>query len=338
MTEPRKIWVLPEINSNAEEISKLSLGLLSEANAIAQSVGGTVTALVLDDRVPDFSGIFGQYGVASAYIFRDPALKFFSAEAYTSVLLAKAREEKPWLFLMGYTTLGRELAPRLALLLETGLVSNCASMDLSCPEQPKFYRPVYGDQLYQEVVFQTDRTMLVTMDPRVLNITPLAKKVEVKSQVMEPRLSPDVIKARHIDFLPADFRTMDVTEANVIVSAGMGAASDEVLPLVEELAGLIEGTIGTTRPVIDCGKIPRERMVGQTGKVVCPGVYLALGISGATHHIGGIQEAGKIISINRDPQAAIFKSSDVGVAADLREVLPVLIERIRQAKKDGKIL
>jgi len=122
------------------------------------------------------------------------------------------------------------------------------------------------------------------------------------------------------------------------VSAGMGAISDEIYPLVAELAGLVEGAIGTTRPVVDGGKIPRERMIGQTGKTVSPDFYLALGISGATHHTGGIQESGRIIAVNRDRQAPIFHNSDAGAAADLREVLPKLISRIKQAKKHGEIL
>ena len=156
--------------------------------------------------------------------------------------------------------------------------------------------------------------------------------------MIEPRLSPEVIRAEHLEFLPADFKTVDVAEADTIISAGMGAATDELLPLVEELAGLIEGTIGTTRPVVDGGQISRERMIGQTGKVVSPELYLALGISGATHHIGGIQSSGKIISVNRDPQAPIFRNSDVGIAADIKDVLPKLIERIKQAKSNGTIL
>ena len=118
----------------------------------------------------------------------------------------------------------------------------------------------------------------------------------------------------------------------------MGAATDDVLPLVEELANLIEGSIGTTRPVVDEGKIPKERMIGQTGKVVSPEFYLALGISGATHHVGGIQDSGKIVVVNRDAQAPIFRSSDVGAAADLKEVLPALIEKIKRARENGEIL
>ena len=176
------------------------------------------------------------------------------------------------------------------------------------------------------------------MNPGVLNVTPAARSNELITTVIEPKLSPEVIRARHLEYLPADFETVDVADADVVVSAGVGAATDELLPLVEELAALIEGAIGTTRPVVDGGRIPRERMIGQTGKVVSPELYLALGISGATHHVGGIQDSGRIVSINRDPKAAIFQSSDVGVAADIKDVLPGLIARIRQAKSDGTIL
>ncbi len=338
MAGPKKIWVLPEIDSDTGEISKTGLGLLSEAGDIAGKVGGSVTALVLGDESRDYSAVFHQYGVNEAFIFIDPLLKHYSADAYTAAMLEQIRQDEPWLFLMGDSIIGRELAPRLATLLETGLVSGCAATDLSNPDCPVFYRYVYGDQLYQEITALADRTIIVTMDSRVLNITPVTTAGNANVLEIEPKLSPEVMKTRHMEFLPADYKTVDVSEAEVIVSVGMGAISDDLLPLVEELAGLIEGTIGTTRPVIDEGKITRERMIGQTGKVVSPEFYLALGISGATHHVGGIQDSRRIAAINRDSQAAIFSNSDVGVAADLKEVLPVLIEKIKQAREDGKIL
>jgi electron transfer flavoprotein alpha subunit len=338
MTKPREIWVLPEINSNAEEISKLSLGLLSEAKYIVGKVGGTVTALVLSDQSQSYPDVFGQYGVTNAYIFKHPLLKYFSAEAFSAVLVKKIQNDKPWLFLMGNTTVGKELAPRLAAFLETGLISNCVRMDLTNPQRPKFFRPIYGEQLYQEITFQTNKTMLVTMDPRVLNVITYPQNREVKTRVIEPKLSSKAIRVKHLEFLPADFRTVDVADAGVIVSAGMGAVTNDLLPLAEELASLIGGAIGTTRPVVDEEKISKERMIGQTGKVVSPGLYLALGISGSVHHLGGIQDSGTIVSINRDPKAPIFQNSDVGVIADLRDVLPRLIEKIKQAKRNGKIL
>jgi electron transfer flavoprotein alpha subunit len=333
----KNIWVFPELNS-ADEIDKLSLGLLSEAADIAGRVGGTATALIFGDGTADFSEALGQYGVSQAYIFRDPLLGNFSADVYTAALRDRLREDRPWLFLMGHTLAGREFAPRLATLLETVPVSNCARMDLSDPDNLRFYRSAYNDQFYQEVVFQSGKTMLVTMDPLVLNVTPAARPGRVRVRAIEPGLSDSVVRTEHLEYLPADFRTVDVAEADTIVAAGMGAVTDDLLPLVEELAALIEGSIGTTRPVVDDGKIGRDRMIGQTGKVVSPEFYLALGISGASHHVGGIQDSGKIVSVNRDPQAPVFRSSDIGAAADLADVLPKLIERIRHARENGEIL
>jgi electron transfer flavoprotein alpha subunit len=338
VSDSKNIWVLPEINSSDGVINKLGLGLLTEAGNIAGRVGGTVTGIAFGDEYQDFSKVLGQYGVSRAYFFLDPLLKYFSAEAYTAAVLAGIQNEKPWLFLMGDTTVGRELAPRLAALLNTGLVTGCVRIDLSEPEIPVFYRPVYAGQLYQEVVLETDRTMLVTMDPGVLNVKPAAVAGAVETRIIEAKLPPGAIKAQHVEFLPAEFQKVDIADAGTIVAAGMGATTDDLLPLVEELAALLEGAIGTTRPVIDGGKIPRERMIGQTGRVVSPDFYLALGISGASHHVGGIQDSGKIVAVNRDPRAPIFQNADAGAVADLRDVLPKLIARIKRAKTDGEIL
>jgi electron transfer flavoprotein alpha subunit len=338
MTGPRQIWVLPEIDNETGEITKAGLGLLSEAKDISGKAGGSVVAVILAAESRDYSGVFGRYGVDEVMVFTDPLLADYSSDAYVVALLPYLRRGEPWMFLISDGIIGRELAPRLAIQLETGLVFDGAAVDLSNPDCPVFYRYVYGDQLFQEITVPATGTIFVTMDSRVLNDTPVSQGGIVKATEIEPKLFPDVVKTQHIDFLPADFKTVDVSEADVIVSAGMGAVSDDLYPLVEELADLIEGTIGTTRPVIDEGKIPRERMIGQTGKVVSPDFYLALGISGATHHVGGIQDSRRIASINLDSQAAIFSNSDVGVAADIREVLPVLIEKIKQAKEDGEIL
>ena len=338
MTGTKKIWVLPEIDGETGEITRTGLGLLTEAHDIAGKVGGSVTALFFGDESRDFSEILGQYGAAEALVFTDPLLKTYSADAYAAALLEPIRRDSPRLFLLNDSIIGRELAPRLAILLESGLVTDCAAMELSNPDCPVFYRYVYGYQLYQEITVPAGGTIIVTMDSRVLNVTPLSSDSSVKITEIKPELSSAAIRTQHIDFLPADYQTVDVSEADVIVAAGMGAVTDELLPLVEELAGLIEGTIGTTRPVIDEGKIPRERMIGQTGKVVSPDFYLALGVSGASHHVGGIQDSRRIASVNLDPRAAIFNNSDVGAVADLKEVLPVLIDKIKQAREDGKIL
>jgi electron transfer flavoprotein alpha subunit len=334
---PKHIWVLPELTPDGET-SKLSAGLLTEARDIAVKAGGTITAIAFGDKYRDPSATLGKYGVSRTYFFQEPLFEFFSTEVYAAALFPKIREEKPWMFLMGNTTVGRELAPRLATLLDTGLVTDCVKIDFSELEKPLFYRPIYAGQLWQEVVMETERTILVTMEPAILNIKESPATTNVKTEIIASKLSHEIIKSRHVEFLPADFQKVDVADAGTIVAAGMGAIDRDLFPLVEELAAFIEGSIGTTRPVVDTGKIPRERMIGQTGRVVGPDFYLALGISGASHHIGGIQESGRIIAVNRDPQAPIFQNADAGVVADLREVLPKLISRIKRAKENGEIL
>jgi electron transfer flavoprotein alpha subunit len=337
VSDSKNIWVLPELTSS-DEINKLGLGLLTLAKDIAERVGGAVTAIAFGDEYHDFSKVLGEYGAGRFCFFKDPLLRYFSAEATASTLLPQIKEEKPWLFLLGDTAVGRELAPRLAAVLNAGLVTSCVKIDLTDHETPQFYRPVYAGQLWQEVVLDNARTMLITMDTTVLNIKGLSAPVKVKTEIIESNLSPESIKTEHVEFLPAEFRKVDVAEARTIVAAGMGAADDDLLPMVEELADLLEGAIGTTRPVIDGGKIPRERLIGQTGKVVGPDFYLALGISGASYHVGGIQDSGKIVAVNRDPGAPIFQSADAGAVADLRDVLPKLIARIKRAKENGEVL
>ncbi len=338
MEKQKSIWVLPEITGDDSEISSVSLGLLSEARSIADKVGGAVTALLFGEQYHDFAEIFGKYGVNRSYFFQDPLFKYPSAEVYAAAVLPQLQNERPWLLLLAYTTIGRELAPRLAAALNTGLVSDCVRIDLSESGITAFYRPVFGGQLYQEVVFETPRTMMVTMNPDVLTDRLSATTTTVDTQVIESHLAPEAIKMRHLEYFPADFQQADVTDAETIVAAGMGASTDEILPMVEELAALLEGAIGTTQPVVDSGKIPRERLIGQTGKIVSPDFYLALGISGATQHIGGIQDSRKIVAVNRDPLAPVFRSSDLGLCADLKDVLPKLITRIKKAKESGEIL
>jgi electron transfer flavoprotein alpha subunit len=334
----KNIWVLPEINPRDKEIGKISLKLLGEARRIAQQVDGTVTALLFSESARQIPGVLAKYGVSRAYLFLDPIFERFSAEAYAAAILPRMRLDKPWFFLLGQTPVGIELGPHLAAMLETEIITGCVKIDLSQPEKPVFYRPVYGGRLYQEITLETNITLLVAMESGALDILPSGKSGETKTMVIESKLPADLIKTRHLQFLPADFHTVDVAEAPTIIAAGMGAASDDIYPLVTELAGLVEGTIGATRPVVDEGIIPRDRLIGQTGKTVGPDFYLALGVSGASHHTGGIQDSGKIVAVNRDPQAPIFRSADAAAVADLREVLPKLIARIKKAKADGEIL
>jgi electron transfer flavoprotein alpha subunit len=320
------------------EPSKLTLGLLSSARGAAEKQGALMTAVLFTDKPVDIPDILVQYGVSKVITYRHSLFSGFSAEAYAAALLPELIKNSPSLFLMADSPAGRELAPYLAAILDLPIVTGCVKMDFSNPEQAFFYRSVYGGQLYQELAPDTNNTILVTLNSKSLFVIPPTSPGKIEMEVIKPELSASLVKTEHLEFLAADFKTVDITEAETVIGAGMEAISNDLYPVVAELAALLEGSIGATRPVIDSGIIPRERLIGQTGKTVSPDLYLALGVSGATHHTGGIQESKKIIAVNRDPQAPIFKNADAGAVADLKDVLPLLIERIKKAKADGQVI
>jgi len=338
VSDNREIWVLPEIYDREKEVSKLSLGLLSRASRIKQKVGGVATALLFSHQQRDFRPILVRYGIERALVFKHSLFERYLLEPYLKTLLKWLEQENPWMLLMGDTTTGRELAPQLALLAGTGCIPGCVKIDLTDPQKPVFYRPILGGQMYLQESFVDAKTMIITLSEKCLDDFIPETATEPVIQEINIDFNPDVLRVEHLDYCKVDFRAIDLTESEVIVSAGAGAASDDILPLVSELAELLQGSLGASRPVVDEGKMPRNRLIGQTGKVVSPDLYLALGISGASHHIGGIQDSRFIVSINKDPYAPILQSSDQSFIADLREILPALIEKIKKAKKDGTIL
>ena len=153
MEKTKNIWVLPEINSRDKEVSTTSLGLLAEARNIAEKTGGIVTALIFSESTRVTPDLLGNYGIPRAYLFLDPVFEQFSVEAYAAAILPRLRVDQPWLLLMGQTAIGRELAPHLAAMLETGVVTSCVKIDLAEPEKPVFSRPVYGGRGFPEVRF-----------------------------------------------------------------------------------------------------------------------------------------------------------------------------------------
>jgi electron transfer flavoprotein alpha subunit len=331
-----EVWVLPEISGRPEEVTKTSLGLLTEARLAAQRLNGALTALVFGKDVSDYGDLLRNYGVQRAVYFKHSLLEYPSA-VYLAQALKGLKRGRPGLFILGHSVLGREIAPLIAADWNCGIAPNCVKIEFGDTAPAGFFRPVLGGQAYEEVVFKGDLTRLVTLNLPALSVLPAARPASLDVDVVEPELLADP-RVGHLAFLPADFQTVALEEAEVVVGAGAGALSAEILPLVKELARLVEGSLGGTRPAVDEGQIDRERLIGQTGKVISPELYLALGVSGASHHLGGVQEARKIVAINRDARAEIFKASDSGAVADLKEVLPLLIDKIKQARKDGKII
>ncbi len=332
----KDIWVLAELPCATDEPGKLALGLLTEARRLAEKIGGQTTALLFGEQLCSQKGLLGKYGIDRALVFLHPDLQLPNSWRYAEALEGYDGQ-RPAIFLTADTALGMELAPHLAVKWKTALVAGCVRIDPSGPSETVFYRSDLGGQAYREMKVEGDSPWIAILDAEVLNNLPALSPTVPEVITLRPELKA-ASRVSHVRFMPADRELVDISEAPVVVGAGVGALPAEIFPLVKELAGLIGGALGGTRPAVDEGEIERERLIGQTGKAISPDLYLALGLSGASHHVGGIQEAKTIVSLNRDPAAPIFNYSDEGLVGDLKDVLPVLIRKIREARQNGRII
>jgi len=313
-----------------ENNGEINRKLLTEGARIANRLGGSLSVMIVGGPVDDLA-LLEAYGVSSVYHVEGARLSPYSPEVFVWAAGEILKDISFRLLLFAHTDRGSELAPRVASYLNTAAVSDC--IDIRIREETLFYaRLVYGGQFEQEVS--------CTVLPEVATIMPEAFDVRETEDTTLPvalhtvtvEVPPDIVGSVSLERIPPDYRTVDILYAKRIIGAGSGCGN---LGLVEELSHLLEGSVATTRPVVDDGFLPKERMIGQTGKTVSPQLYIALGISGSPHHVAGIQQTKKIFSVNKDPRALIFNVSDAGFICDLNALLPKLIDRIKLFRDEG---
>jgi electron transfer flavoprotein alpha subunit len=274
----------------------------------------------------------GQYGAEKVYVSEDSELTDYRTNPYARAVCQVAQEVEPKVILMGASTTGKDLAPRVAARLGVGLVSDCVGFELRDGVLVG-RRPMYAGKLYAELSCKSVPQM-ATARPNVLEkLEPDAsKKAEVVSCSVtfeEGDLSATVVELKE----EATGRP-DLTEAEIIVSGGRGMKGPEGYPMLEELADLLGGTVGASRAAVDAGWRPQSDQVGQTGKVVTPNLYIACGISGAIQHLAGMGTSKYIVAINKDADAPIFQKADFGVVDDLFNVIPPFIEEVKKLKAE----
>jgi electron transfer flavoprotein alpha subunit len=263
-----------------------------------------------------------------------------------------ARADDPAAVLVQDGDAGRQLAPLVARRLGTCAVLGCSDARVvgdvpgsaGCeddttgagdlrPGALSFIKPVYGGWLEQEIAVRPGFVPVATLD--LAGLEPAEAEAEAAAAALAGAEACAIAlgspsRVRHLSTVPPDPRSVDLVHAKRIVAAGMGTADKELLAAVHELAELLEGSVGATRPMVDDGHLPKERLIGQTGRTVAPDLYVALGISGSPHHVAGVRKADRVLSVNRDARAPIFQFSDVGYVADLEAVLPLLITKIKE--------
>lgn len=335
LKEYRHVWVFMEFEHG--KIHPVSLELLGEGRKLADKLGVELAVTVLGaDRqaLCDAAAEGFSVGADVAYIAAHPTLKDYRNEPYTKVMTDLVNTFKPEILLLGATTLGRDLAGAVATTLLTGLTADCTELAIDDERSLAATRPTFGGSLLCTIHTLNYRPQMATVRPRVFamperDLTRTGRIVEVAVDIAEADIVTKVL-----EFISdSESEAAQLAFADVVVAGGMGLGSPENFELVKELAEVLGGEYGGTRPVVQKGWIDHERQIGQTGKTIRPKLYIAVGISGAIQHRVGVEGADTIIAINSDPDATIFEFAHLGIVADAVSLLPALTEAFRSRLK-----
>ena len=364
----KDVWVFCEQREG--KLMPTDFELISEARRLADELGVQLVGLLLGDNVEGLAKELGGYGADKVIVADDPVLKVYTTDAYAKVICDVIADKKPEIFLIGATNIGRDLGPRCAARLHTGLCADCTHLDVDmdiykdflsnnsvlAPEriaglgtarvlgEPhdvskdlKMTRPAFGGNLMASIICPRFRPSMATVRPGVLKKKPFdqAKADACVIEKVEVNVAPEDLKTEVIDVVKAAKKLVDLVGAEYIVSVGRGIAADVEggIKIAEDLAeALGGGVVGGSRAAIDSGWLSADHQVGQTGKTVHPKVCIALGISGAIQHKAGMQESELIIAVNKNEAAPIFEIADYGITGDLFKVAPLLTEAIREYK------
>ena len=329
-------------------ISKIAYELIGKGKELAKDLGVEVTAVLVGSDVKGLADQLAEYGADKVIVVDDPELKEYRTEPYTHAIASVIKEFKPEIFLIGATAIGRDLGPRVCARIHTGLTADCTKLDIGdFPMNPVpgretkhnqllMTRPAFGGNTIATIACPDFRPQMATVRPGVMQKAP--KEAGKKAVVTE--FNPGFTKNnKYVDILEvvkAVSNTVDIMDAKILVSGGRGVGSPENFKILDDLAEAIGGTVSCSRAVVDAGWKPKDLQVGQTGKTVRPNVYFAIGISGAIQHLAGMEESDIIVAINKDESAPIFDVADYGVVGDLNKIVPMLTEKIKEAKAAAK--
>ena len=363
----KNVWVFCEQRQGV--MMPTTFELISEGRKLADELGVELCGILLGDNVDGIANELGGSGADKVYVYNSPLLKDFTTDAYTKVIVEAVEEFKPEVLVFGASNIGRDLAPRCAARLHTGLCADCTHLDIDMPNYKGFLkevstlpedrieklgtvminrephsverdlkmtRPAFGGHLMASIICPRFRPAMATVRPGVMKKREFdaakAEAVEILHPAFE--LSAEDLKTEVVEVVKAAKKMVDLIGADFIVSVGRGISKDveKGIALAEELAEVLGGVVGSSRACVDSGWISADHQVGQTGKTVHPKVYVALGISGAIQHKAGMQDSECIIAVNKNDFAPIFECADYGICGDLFKVTPLLIEAIKAAK------
>ncbi len=312
------------------EITGVSLELIGKARDLAQALGSNVTAMLLGHQISKQAQTLVEYGADRVVVVDDPRLEVYTTEPYTQAVTAVLKQYEPRIVLIGATAIGRDLGPRVAGRLHTGLTADCTKLEIQ-EEGQEFLmtRPAFGGNLMATIVCPEHRPQMATVRPGVMvkEIRDPARKGEIVP--FDARLEENNCYVQVEEIIRKVTHRADIQSAKILVSGGRGLGGSDSFQILQDLADALGGEVASSRAAVDAGWQEKDRQVGQTGKTVRPNLYIACGISGAIQHLAGMEESDYIVAINKDPDAPIFNVADVGIVGDLFKIVPRLTEEIR---------
>ena len=320
----KKVLVLGEVREGS--LRNVSFEAIAAGKKIA--AGGEVVGVLLGDSVAAVANELIAYGADRVITVEHPHLKNYTSDGFSQAFLAVQEQENADAIVFGHTSLGKDLSPKIASRLQSGLISDVTEIEGE-GDSALFIRPIYSGKAFEKVKVK-DGIVFFTIRPN--NIAPLAKEVGRTGDVSS--ISVDITNLRTIikEVVRKSTDGVDLSEAKVVVAGGRGVKSEEGFEPLKELANLLGGAVGASRGACDAEYCDYSLQIGQTGKVVTPDLYIAAGISGAIQHLAGMSNSKVIVAINKDPEANIFKVADYGIVGDLFEVIPMLIEEFKALK------
>ena len=313
-------------------LQNVGLELIGEAKKLAAQLKTPVTAVLMGHNIQNLAQTLIEYGADIVLVVDNEHLKLYDTEAYAQVFKAVIDAKKPEIVLLGATTLGRDLAPRVSSRMNTGLTADCTKLDID--EATNVFgmtRPAFGGNLMATIVCPDHRPQMATVRPGVMQKLPREEGRKGEIEALPVNIDTSKMKVKILDIVKETSKKIDITEAKILVSGGRGVGSKENFKNIEAVASKIGATVSGSRAAVDAGFIEQARQVGQTGKTVRPNIYFACGISGAIQHMAGMEESEYIIAINKDKDAPMFGIADLGIVGDVNKVLPLLAEELAKA-------
>jgi electron transfer flavoprotein alpha subunit len=324
----RNVWVLTEHGD--KKLKRVTFELLTKGREICTAVDGTLSAVIIghgtEDMVPDL-----QKWADKVWVVDDPALENYTPDTSASAMTTLFERERPIMLLMAASSIGRDLAPKLAARFDGALASSCTDVVMEGGRLIAV-RPMLGEKAFVRVGFKSP-LQIMTVRPNVIPIVEAEASSSGTVEKVDVTFDEKDLRTKVLEVTKAAGK-VELTEASVIVSGGRGMGGPEGFKILEELAGIVGGAVGASRSAVDASWRPHSDQVGQTGKVVNPTLYIACGISGAIQHLAGMKTSKWIVAINKDPEAPIFKIANFGIVGNLFDVVPTLTEEIRSMMAD----